>query len=340
MKKFLMPLIIGLCSCSSENSDVQTVGENAKTVEISIADMNSDVLESRMSVTDRVKYLFQNNDRLGIFPITVSGYDENKKPMWGTPKGSQVEFPIELPEGTTAETVLFDGGGWAFKAGYGYAAYYPYELLSNRGREIPFSFNGQLQKQDDNREHLSNKILMIAQPTMVENGAINFSLCNVESVMRLDLYLPEGKTYKSVSLYAKESVIPQEKIYDIFSTKLIKNGNLTEVTINDNVVKYDNHLTIGLDNLTPNSENGRLRVWLTFPAVGDSYQSLTAVVKDSEGLLYVGDVLVNNSEAPLFTSTIDRNEYNLLKAYPQLSDGVSGSIEDWEMGEEILGSAN
>ena len=181
---------------------------------------------------------------------------------------------------------------------------------------------------------------MIAQPTMVENGAINFSLCNVESIMRLDLYLPEGKTYKSVSLYAKESVIPQEKIYDIFSTKLIKNGNLTEVTINDNVVKYANHLTIGLDNLTPNSENGRLRVWLTFPAVGDSYQSLTAVVKDSEGLLYVGDVLVNNSEAPLFTSTIDRNEYNLLKAYPVLSDGVSAGIEDWEMGEEILGSAN
>ena len=135
-------------------------------------------------------------------------------------------------------------------------------------------------------------------------------------------------------------VCPQK--YNIFTTKLIKTGSNTKVTIEDKVVKYANCLTVGLNNLTPDSANGRLRVWLTFPAIGDSYKSLTAVVEDSEGTLYEGPVLVNDDNAPLFTSSIDRNEYNLLKAYPQASNTsntVTGSIENWEIVEMTLGSA-
>ena len=309
MKNYLLPIVIGLCSCVNESSEVQV--EEADTIEFSIASMDDKEVDSRLSVSDRAKVLFQNNDRLGIFP---------------TNKGSQVEFVIELEEGQTTDAVTFDGGGWAFKSGYSYAAYYPYNLLNTKGNEIPFSFTGQCQVGNDNRDHLDKHVLLVAGPTDVKNASINFTLWNVESFMRIDLYLPGNKTYTSLSLYTNKSVIPQKKTCNIFSTK----ANNSVVTIDERVLETDNHLTIGLKDITTVSDNEKVRVWMTFPVVDLKGASMLAVVTDSEGHIYTGDLLVNSSAAPLFVSTIDRNEINLLKAYPVLNDGFTGRVSTYE----------
>jgi hypothetical protein len=62
------------------------------------------------------------------------------------------------------------------------------------------------------------------------------------------------------------------------------------------------------------------------------------VVKDTDGNIYVGDVLDKNNDP--FKKSIDRNTRIGANISFTLSDGVSAGIEDWEIGEEILGSAN
>lgn len=324
MKKFLMPFIIGLCSCVSDHTDVQVVDEDAKIVEISIAEMNSDIPDSRWVCDNSAKYWWKSNDVLGIFPVG---------------KGSQLEFPVDLGEGETAQNVRFDGGGWAFKAGYTYSAYSPFNLLSNRGNQIPFSFAGQSRKMDGNDFDLRDNMLMVAPPTSVLNGFVQFKFYSIEAMMRIDLYdLPIDKTYKSLALYAASAVIPQEKVYDIFSME-VNNGI---VTINDNVLSYSDHLVIDLQDATCDvNNNNRIRVWMGFPAIGTAYGTLRAVVEDSEGNLYSAPVRTNAAGYDIYKNEIKRHSQIGLrvKEFTPVTDGVSGSIEDWEIGEEILGSA-
>ena len=323
MKKFLMPLVIGLCSCTSEHSDVQ-INEDAKIVSVSIAEMNSEIPNSRLIIDPSLKFWWKSNDVMGIFPQG---------------KGSQVEFPIELEEGTLADKVKFDGGGWAFKGGYTYAAYYPYNLLSNRGNKIPFSYAEQRRNIVGNDFDLNGNVLFVAGPTTVANGAINFVLYNVEALLRVDLYgLPTDKTYKSLSLYAEDEVIPQEKLYNIFSLNTVQEGSSTIVTIDDEVVTSKNYLKMDLQNAAP--VNNMIRVWMAFPAIGTKYGSFKAVVEDSDGNLYKGDVLANNTESSFNFDIKRHGKYAAKIKNFTLTDGVLGSIEDWEKGEEILGSAN
>ena len=316
MKKYLLPFVLGLCACTSEHSDIQI--KEADTIEIRIADMNTENVDSRLSVSDRAEFMFQNNDRLGIFPSKMESKNFSQK-------GSQVEFPITVAEGDATKQVTFDGGGWAFKAGFSYAAYYPYYILNDKGTEIPFSFTEQCQNGNDNRDHLNENVMLVAGPTDVINGSINFLLYNIESIMRVDLYLPGNKTYTSLSLYTRKSVIPQKKSYDILSASVSGEA----MSVNENVLEVDNHLKIELQNISTVSDNEKVRVWVTFPSVDLQGDSMVAVVKDSEGHIYTSDVLVNSSSAPLFVSPIKRNAVYLLKSTPVLNDGFNGTLSTY-----------
>jgi hypothetical protein len=67
-------------------------------------------------------------------------------------------------------------------------------------------------------------------------------------------------------------------------------------------------------------------------------KTLTAVVTDSQNCVYVGNVM--RSGAPFTFKGLERHLAYSLTATPVQTDGVSAGIEDWEIGEEILGSAN
>ena len=320
MKKLLMPFIIGLCSCTSERSDLQTVNEDARIVKVGIIEMNADVPESRWVYDEFNKFGWKSNDVLGIFPY---------------PKGSQLEFPIDIEEGVTTETAVFDGGGWAFKGGYTYSAYTPYNLLSTKGDKIQFSYANQFRRMIGSSFDLRESMLKVSAPSTVKNGTLYFGLCNVESFLQINLRnLPPENTYTSLTLYAEGNVIPQVKEYDLFSTKI--DGKT--VTITDKVLSYDNHLTIDLMNVKPVDNN--ILIWMAFPAIGTAYGTLTAVVKDIDGNLYVGEVLDKDGENS-FEYSIDRNTRIGANVISYTStNSVTGSIENWEIGEVIMGSAN
>ena len=325
MKKFLMPLIIGLCSCTSNISEEQVVEEDAKKVIVSIAEMNNEFPDSRVVIDDNLKFKWTSNDVIGIFP-------ENK--------GSQVEFPIEFKEGASAEDIIFDGGGWAFKGGYSYAAYCPYHILNNKGSMIPFSYANQCLKKNGNDFDLKGNVLLVAGSTTVTNGSINFKLYNVESIIRIDLMgLPTDVTYSSLSLYAAAgNVIPLEKTYNIFSLESVKEGNTTVVSIVDDVVSKGNCLSMDLQDAVP--VNGTIRTWIAFPAIGTSYGSLTAEVKDSNGKSYSGNVLVYSTGDP-FQFDVKRHSKYAAKVtdFKQSEASVNGSINSWVSGGDFEATA-
>lgn len=327
MKKYLIPFVFGLCSCSGEQSKVNIIEEDAKVVKVSFAEMSDD-FQSRMVFDENNTFWWRSNDVLGIFPMNI----ETKEG-----KGSQLEFPINLAEGEKKEIAKFEGGGWAFKGGYSYAAYSPYELLNTKGNKITFSYTGQQRKVDEDGFDLIGNTLWVAPPSTVTNGAINFSFSNVEAFLKITLYgLSVDKTYKSLSLYAKNEVIPQKKEYDIFSMEV--NGKT--VTIDDKVLSTSNHLTIDLMNAVPNSE-GEMLVWMAIPAIGNTYGSFKAVLKDSEGFIYVGDLFDNSTEPLLFAKSITRNSRIGARVENfEMTDGFTGGIEDWQNdGQDYGGTA-
>ncbi len=326
MKKYLMPLIIALCSCANENSEVQTIEEDAKVVKVSFAEMNDGDLNSRVIYDFGNKFWWRSNDVLGIFPMN----NETKEG-----KGSQLEFPVNLAEGTKAESAKFEGGGWAFKGGYSYAAYCPYYLMNTKGNKITFSYTKQQRKVDEDGYDVTENTLWVAPPSTVVSGAISFVFYPAEAFLRIVLSgLSADKTYKSLSLYAESEVIPQEKEYDIFSMEV----NGTTVTINDKVLSTSNHLTIDLMNATPDSK-GDMLVWMAIPAIGDTYGSFKAVLKDSEGFIYVANLLDKDGKGP-FVKSIEKNTRTGARVMNfEQTDGFNGGIEDWIQGETILGSA-
>ena len=314
MKKIIFFCLVGLCSCT-QNQNLEEVSDNEiKSVQVSILPSENEI-ESRLEVTSGLKYLWELNDTIGIFPN----------------KGGQVEFPVESNSVGTSKAD-FNGGGWALKGGYTYSAYYPFNFYNRNAAKIPFSYEGQILQGKDNRKHLSKYALLISNPTTVANGQLVFSMKHVGCMFQLNLTLPEAKTYTSLDLYADSEIIPVKKYFNI-----LESGAPSEN------FACSNHLSVGLENVQTTSDNEKVVLWVAFPTMSQPTKTLKVIIKDSEGYVYVGDVSRLNPDKTTgsydFFLDLKTGGYQL-KASPVLSDGVSGSIEDWEIGEEILGSAN
>ena len=314
---------LGMFSCTAVDSVKELAEDDVEKVEIKIADMLCDSPESRMNVTANVKYMWQANDTIGIFPTV----------------GGQVEFPITLAEGEETDVATFTGGGWALKGGYEYMAYFPYDFYNRKSTDVKFSFIGQNQIGHDNRMHLSNFVPLVAGPTKVTNGAINFILYNQETLFRLDLTLPEATTYETIKLYTENKLsLPVEKSYDILTSKVEKVGNTVNVSIEEECLAYATNLNVGLD-VTTTTKNQTVRVWITFPYVDLGTETLKVEAMDKNGFVYFGEVK-NNADGSALQLSLKRNRAYPLKANLESRSGVQASIENWGEDEEIFGEAD
>lgn len=302
MKKILFLSLIAFCSCT-ENQDISEMSNDVvKSVDVSFSPMEDDS-SSRLVLTDAYDRLWESNDTIGIFPNI----------------GGQVEFPVSQESiGTT--TAKFTGGGWGLKSGYSYSAYYPYNFYNRNPKQIPFSYEGQVQNGTDTREHLSRFLLGVSSPKQVSNGGLNFQMDLMGCIMRLYITLPKAATYTSLELYADSEVIPVKKSF-----------NILHKDVEEKVESYSNRLKIGLKNFKTTTANQEVVVWAVFPSMAQSSKTLKAVLKDSQGYVYVGDVSrvnIKDGSYDFYLNTKRSSAYRL-KASPVQTDGFSGGIEDW-----------
>lgn len=297
MKKILLGLLVGFSSCVAENSDL---GQEIMEVSMEIKEVELDGAESRLAYeTSTKQYLWEANDTLGIFPNT----------------GGQVEFPIN-PNNVGTTHAKFDGGGWALKSNYSYSAYYPFNFYNRNAKAIPVSYLGQVQDGNNSVAHMGDYLFLASAPMKAVDGALDFSLGHLANITELALTMPVPATYTSLSVYTDSEIFPVNVTYNLHSSDL-KQTN----------VKYANHLSLGLKNITTTSANQVVTVWIVFPVVADTSKALKVVVTDANGRLYAADVCTTAGGRA--TVYFNRNKKRTLKASPVLTDGSISTVEGW-----------
>ena len=133
--------VLGLLSCEEDKiiSNTQLV----KSVNVTSQDFQDGDVRTRATYTvddGGFHFTWSAGDTVGIYPVG----------------GDQVAFPISSGEGS--KTAQFDGGAWALRSSYSYAAYYPFSSVNYHVDEtsVPVSYLHDRHTHDDgHREILS-----------------------------------------------------------------------------------------------------------------------------------------------------------------------------------------
>lgn len=298
-----------LFSCDSDSEFMESQENNdIENVVVDLLKVEEEEAFSRLATNELVsEYWWEVDDTLGIFPSI----------------GGQVEFPIDNKDAGQSKAV-FDGGGWALKATYTYSAYYPFSFYNRNIQEIPFSYLGQKQTGNDNRNHLRNYLFFVSPPVVADNGSLTFNMKHQGSVMRLELTMPVAKIWSSLSVYTTEDILPVEKTI-----------NLQDASLEQTVVSYADRISIELNEIVTTEANQKIVVWLAYPSVTADSHYLYVTVRDSEGYAYVSEI--NKSNETHSSATSPMNKRLPRYASPVLQQGLNSGISDWEKSDEDYG---
>ncbi len=190
-------LLLLACSCT-----VKPLAENKVDIDfvgISVFPLHLDD-ETRSTITlgETIDFLWEETDTVGIFPNV----------------GSQVYFDMYTSAGSNY--AKFEGGGWALKGSgeYRYAAYYPYLFDTHDPSKIYCSFSGQVQHGNNDYTHLTQYQYLASGSVVPSDGALDFSLKRVETVLMFILTMPSAKEYERmrIALKSGDPIAIDEKV--------------------------------------------------------------------------------------------------------------------------------
>lgn len=278
--KLSLPLIlIGLqaIGCSSDESYFST--ENVREVRATLGQFQDGEQEidtrTSYSISEQSGFqtLWANGDVLGIYPIG----------------GDQVSFPISNGVGTTS--AKFDGGSWALRGTYKYAAYYPFstDFYTTDQRALPVDFTGQVQNGNNSTAHLAAVDFMAAPGTQPSsNGSVNLQFNHVGCFMRMQLTVPEVGTYTCLTISSDNVKFPIKGTVDLSAaTPAFKS---TETT---------SSLTLGLTNFTTTSKNAVATFYMMVAPGNYSSSNLTFTLTDTNSKEYEKTVVGKNMLATM-----------------------------------------
>ena len=209
-------------------------------------------------------FSWTQGDTVGIYPVG----------------GDQVAFPISSGEGS--QTAQFDGGAWALRSSYSYAAYYPFSSGNYHIKEtnIPVSYIGQSQNMNGSLADLDRFDYQASLATKPDaDGNVNISLKHLGCFVRFQLKMPVADTYKSITLQSNKTPFVTSGTFDLSKEVLAISPVSTSSTI-----------AIGLNNVSTTDENKVLTVYamlaptnlgdseITITVAGTKYQSYSAKI--------------------------------------------------------------
>ena len=204
--------------------------------------------------------VWATGDVLGIYPIG----------------GDQVSFPISDGVGTTS--AKFDGGSWALRGEYKYAAYYPFstDFYTTDQTAIPVSFLGQVQNGNNTTSHLAAVDFMAAAGTQPSsNGSVNLSFNHVGCFLRMQFTMPNAGTFVEAKVETDGGHFTTQGTVNLAATTpAITATNTAEA------------LTLALSNVSTASANQTITLYMMVAPDNLSGRTLTFTVKDSNGNLY------------------------------------------------------
>ena len=204
--------------------------------------------------------VWTEGDILGIYPLG----------------GDQVSFPIS--DGAGSKTAVFDGGAWALRGTYKYAAYYPFSTDNYTIKEtsIPVSYIGQEQKGNNTTAHLSAYDFMAAAATKPSsNGSVTLPFKHLGAFLSMSLTLPKAGTYTSLTLTSGQGEFITGGTVDLSAAE----PSITAVSKSKSV-------TLGLNSITLDSGDPVLKVNMMIAPADLTGSTIAIKVTDSEGASY------------------------------------------------------
>lgn len=263
MKRYLLPLaaIALLVSCTTEvlNQDSEIVSH--VTITATDFEFDTDTRTNLDPSSGGLSFTWAESDVVGIFPNA----------------GDQVKFPMTAGAGT--KSANFDGGGWALRNNYSYAAYYPFSKANydNSYTALPITYLGQSQSANNSTAGLGAYDYMVATASMPESGSVAFNFQHIGSVLYIQLTTPDAATFTKLTLSAEEAIFLTE------ATLNISDATLTPVTSK----KY---LTLDMENIDIEA-GGTLYAWMLIAPVNASSMTLKAVVTASNNSTYSANIV-------------------------------------------------
>ena len=202
-----------------------------------------------------------DGDVLGIYPVG----------------GDQVAFPIS--DGTGASEAVFDGGAWALRSSYAYAAYYPFSAgnYTIPESEIPVTYAGQTQTGNNTFTHFATYDYLASKATHPDSeGNVSLKMKHMGCFFLLKLTMPKAGTYTKVTLISDNKEFTVQGKLDLTSAEPSITSTSTAKAI-----------SINLKNATLAKDNELLTVNLMMAPKDLSGSNITIKVSDNKGNTYV-----------------------------------------------------
>ncbi|MBO7588457.1 MAG: hypothetical protein J6T18_03415 [Bacteroidaceae bacterium] len=271
-----LTVVLGLSSCDDES--IVSQSGTVKSITVTGQDfLDGDDITRAAYTVDATGFHFSwtEGDTVGIYPIG----------------GDQVAFPISSGEGSRA--AQFDGGAWALRSSYLYAAYYPFSSKYYHVEEtsIPVSYLGQIQNGNGSLDCLDRFDYQASVATSPDaDGNVNIELKHLGCFVRFQLTMPEADIYKSITLKSSKTPFVTSGTFD-----------LTKEKVSINPTTKSSSITIGLNQTFTTEENKILTIYAMLAP--------TDLSQDEISIKIVG------TYSPSYTTTITGKNMMMGKAY-------------------------
>lgn len=301
-------LILAISACikveASQNEDNIESVETIKSITYSIDKytFGEDTPQTKTILDTDNSILWSAGDTVGIYPN----------------QGAQVYFTLESGGASQAS---FDGGGWAFKAGSTYSAYYPFigNIYLDR-TNIPVCFTGQKQTGTAGVDHLGSHLYMYTEPSSVSTGVLNFQFKHLPCIIRVTATLPAG-TYTKLAITAPSALFVKEGHYNLSAGSCSIVGD-----------EYSTQIQIDLTGVTL-TEQTQFKIYLTSAPVDLKGKEITVSVLDSQ------KKELQCKKTPSYTYTAGKIWGLTCISWTEVPQSMGMIIADWGNGGSIGGDA-
>lgn len=333
-----------LVSCSSEDDMLMSGTQQERgAMVLNVRDyvVVSDMPGTRAEMLDYDRYQWSVGDVVGIFPykplmnsqssyILTEFYSQEDIYNYGFGEVSKfgqdaAGHVAGMMLGETQAVAKFDGEGWGLIDGEMYVGYYPYDNTSTGHDEPDFCkhipgirFDGQVQKGNDNYDHLLAYDHVYAEPAISFNKSVALWFNHTNAIMRINcVNLPIDHKFTKAQLYV-ESTNPEEDslFYKSATMDITDWGSLAAVRATDGSEQY---LTVDLQDeqgnvgLYPTAGDGvsfdsYLNIYMAVPPTQTKGKSIKVAVWDeTDNAWWSRQYVIGSANSTLYNGGVNMN---------------------------------
>lgn len=266
----ILGITVALCLSSCVEDKIISDTQIVKSISVTAQDFQDADAGTRAAYNvdgTGFHFTWKDGDTVGVWPVG----------------GDQVAFPISNGEGE--QTSKFDGGAWALRSSYSYAAYYPFASDNYQVNEtsIPVSYLGQTQNGNGSLDCLDRYDYQASVATSPDDdGNVNIFLKHLGCFVRFQLIMPGADTYQSLTLKSNKTPFITFGKYDL--TK-----NPISITANSTSSIY-----VSLSNTSTTEENKVLTIYVMLAPQDLSNSVISIFIKGTKYDSYTASVSGKN----------------------------------------------